>query len=343
MIVQNRVSHHSLTTSSNCASTSPLDDSSGLQVVAGWVLPRIVLIDLLHVVIAGLGISCITPIVPQFLFNARTRLVHKVHVLLLLSSRLDALVDPTGYLTRIVVRIVTFECKLATLGTFARNLACGSKLGGRSQALLDLLDLVGLEVDWLIDAFSVLHLLNFVATWNLAWLLDVIYARVTLRIGAWVMEIYRICWKEVHLVFTCLAKTACIDRGKLERFWCSKLATFTICDDSCRMMCMLLKGVARWIYRFDWSEVIITLQGVRSLLLGNLFVRVGWVWHITVAFGGSRSVQHGLNLLVLLAVVTIDAVSTISIAQVWSISPLLRSSTSRKNRCLIIIRWAPIL
>ncbi len=221
VIVQNRVSYHSLTSPSNCAPTSALDDSSGFQVVARRVLPRVVLINLLHVVVARLGISCITSIVPKLLLYALARLVHKIHVLLLLLSRLNALIDPARNLTCIVVWIVTFECKLATLSTFARNLACGSELGGRSQALLDLLDLVGLEVDWLVYAFSVLHLLNFVTTWNLTRLLDVIYARVTLRVGAWVVEIYRICWKEIHLVFTCLAKTACIDRGKLERFWCS--------------------------------------------------------------------------------------------------------------------------
>lgn len=59
--------------------------------------------------------------------------------------------------------------------------------------MLDLLDLVGLEVDRLVYAFSVFHLLNFVATRNLTGLLDVINAGVTLRDGAWVVEIYRIC------------------------------------------------------------------------------------------------------------------------------------------------------
>ena len=72
---------------------------------------------------------------------------HLSSLLLLLMWWQDALVDPAWDLTCIIVRKVTLEGKLTTLGVFPRDLALGCKLRWGPQPLLYLLYLPRLNVN----------------------------------------------------------------------------------------------------------------------------------------------------------------------------------------------------
>lgn len=234
------------------------------------------LVNLFHVVIARLRVGSVTPAISKLLLNACRRLVKKLKVLL---DWLYALIDPSWYLAGIIVWSFTFKSKLTTLSTFARHLARLAQLCRSSESMLDLLYLIGLEVDWLIDAFSIFHLLNFVSAWNLTWLLNRVDARIALRVGTRVVEVNRVCSEQVHLVFTCLAKATGIYCAQLKWFWGSDLSTFTWCDNPGRVMTMLIEGGMLsniWIVRLHWCEVVITLRGQNSIywLLFHLQVRI---------------------------------------------------------------------
>jgi len=244
-----------------------------------------VLVNLFHVVVARLRVGSVTPAIAKLLLDACSGLVKKLKVLL---DWLNALIDPPWYLTGIIVWGFAFKSKLSTLGTFARYLARWTQLSRSPKSMLYLLDLIGLEVDWLIDAFSVLHLLNFVATRmrNLAWLLlNRVDARIALWVGTWVVEVNSVCCEQVHLVFTCLAKATRIYCAQLKWLRGSDLSALTWRNDPrwVMTMAMLIEGIVLsnivWVHRLHWGEVVITLCSHYSIcrLLFHLQVRISRV------------------------------------------------------------------
>ena len=93
-----------------------------------------------------------------------------------------------------------------------------------------------LEVNRLVDAFSVLHLLGLIAVGNWTGLLDAVYARVALRIGCRVVEVDRVCLEQIHLILTCLAEASRVDMRKLKWLRHADLATLTRGYDAGRMV-----------------------------------------------------------------------------------------------------------
>ena len=104
------------------------------------------------------------------------------------------------------------------------------------QALLDLLSMLRLEVNRLVYAFSVLHLLGLIAVGNRTSLLDAVYARVALRIGCRVVEVDRVRLEQIHLILTCLAEAGRVDMRKLKWLGHADLAALTRGYDAGRMV-----------------------------------------------------------------------------------------------------------
>ena len=93
-----------------------------------------------------------------------------------------------------------------------------------------------LEVNRLVYAFPVLHLLGLVAIGDRAGLLDAVYARVALRVGRCVVEVDRIRLEQIHLVLTCLAEARRVDMRKLKWLGHADLAALTRGYDAGRMV-----------------------------------------------------------------------------------------------------------
>lgn len=115
-----------------------------------------------------------------------------------------------------------------------------------------------LEVNRLVNAFSVLHLLGLIAVGNRTALLDAVYTRVTLRIGRRVVEVNRVCLEQIHLVLTRLAEAGRIDMRKLKWLRHADLTTLTRSYDAGWVVRVFGEGETRCVQGVYSSKVIVT-------------------------------------------------------------------------------------
>ena len=114
------------------------------------------------------------------------------------------------------------------------------------------------EVNRLVNAFPVLHLLGLITVGNRTGLLDTVYSGVALWVGHRVMEVDRIRLEQIHLVLAGLAEACRVDMRKLKRLRHADLTALTRSYDAGWVVRVFSEWETRCVQRVYSSEVIVT-------------------------------------------------------------------------------------
>ena len=135
---------------------------------------------------------------------------------------------------------------------------------------------------------------------------------------------------QIHLVFTCLTKVVRVNLRQLQRLRLANLSTFTRGDYPAWLMMHLLLLKRNGPVRLHCCEVVIT-----GGCLGDVVLR-GVSNTISPLYGLRRLLKHRAWGRMLMTVIAVNAVTAALITQVGGIAPLVRASTPRQDRSMVL-------